>query len=149
MEVGFPRAAAKTEDGSEGTEENAAKRRRIEGEGGAAVGTTPLAPGSRADSEAALQDKFGDELLSQKPLPEGGNAASREMRLCLTATQAADGTQKIHRVWLHNTAAKNAVVPAGAVIGRGGPGKFASLVTEKPDEFTKEFAWMFTRLTNF
>ena len=108
-----------------------------------------LTPGTQADSEAALKDKFGDEILSQKPLPEGGAAATREMTLCLTATQAADGAQKTWRVWLHNKASKNANVPAGTLIGQGGQGRFVSLVTESIEEDKKDFSWRYTRLTGF
>ena len=42
---------------------------------------TTVAPGARADSQQVLKEKFGDEILFQKPLPEGGAAATREMTL--------------------------------------------------------------------
>ena len=87
-------------------------------QGSAGGGATPpmLGPGTQADSEAALKEQFGDEILSQKPLPEGGAAATRDMTLCSAATQAADGAQKTWRVWLHNKASENANVPAGTFI---------------------------------
>ena len=117
---------------------------------GAGSATPPtLAPGTQADSEAVLKEKNGDEILSQKPLPEGGAAATREMTLCLTATQAADGAQKTWRVWLHNKASKNANVPAGTFIGQGGQGRFVSLVTQSIEEDKKDFSWRYTRLTRF
>ena len=84
-----------------------------------------------------------------KNLPEGGAAATREMTLCLTATQAADGAQKTWRVWLHNKASKNANVPAGTFIGQGGQGRFVSLVTQSIEEDKKDFSWRYTRLTGF
>ena len=110
-------------------------------QGSAGGGATPptLAPGTQADSEAVLKEKFGDEILFQKPLPEGGAAATREMTLCLTATQAADGAQKTWRVWLHNKASKNANVPAGTFIGQGGQGRFVSLVTDRIEESKNDF----------
>ena len=93
--------------------------------------------------------KFGDEILSQKHMPEGGAAATREMTLCLTATQAAVGAQKTWRVWLHNQASKNANVPAGTFIGQGGQGRFVSLVTQSIEESQQDFYWTYTRLTGF
>ena len=93
--------------------------------------TPPIAPGTKADSEADLKATFGDEILSQTHLPEGGVAATREITLCLTATQAAVGTQKTWRVWFHNKASQNANVPAGTLIGQGRQGTFVSLVTQE------------------
>ena len=142
--VEFPRPAAAavgaTEEGggADGSAE-AGSSGAGNTQGSAGGGATPptLAPGTQADSEAALTDNFVDEILSQKPLPEGGAAAAREMTLCLTATQAADGAQKTWRVWLHNKASKNANVPAGTFIGQGGQGRFVSLVTESIEEDKK------------
>ena len=87
--------------------------------------TPPIAPGTKADSEADLKATFGDEILSQTHLPEGGAVATREITLCLTATQ------KTWRVWFHNKASQNANVPAGTLIGQGGQGTFVSLVTQE------------------
>ena len=87
--------------------------------------TPPIAPGTKADSEADLKATFGDEILSQTHLPEGGAVATREITLCLTATQ------KTWRVWFHNKASQSANVPAGTLIGQGGQGTFVSLVTQE------------------
>ena len=70
----------------------------------------PSGPGTQVDSSATLKERFSDEILSQKILPENGVVAAREMTLCLTEIQAADGAQKIWRVWLHSKAPKNAIV---------------------------------------
>ena len=107
--------------------------------GGGSATPPPLAPGAQADSEATLKENIGDAILSQKPLPEGGAAATRQMTLCLTATQAADGAEKTWRVWLHNKASKNANVPASTLIGQGGPGKFVSLVVQNIEEHKMTF----------
>ena len=124
----FPRIAAAAVGATEVADTSSADPQGSAGVGGSAT-PPPLAPGAQADSIAVLKEKFGDDILSQKPLPEGGAAATREMTLCLTATQAADGAQKTWRVWLHNKASKNANVPAGTFIGQGGQGRFVSLVT--------------------
>ena len=106
-----------TEAGSSGAgnTQGSAGGRSSEGAEGAGRATPPmLAPGTQADSEADLEAKFGDEILFQKTLPESGaTVATREMSLCLTATQSAVGDQEIWRVWLHNEASQNAHVPAG------------------------------------
>ena len=103
--VEFPRPAAAavgaTEEGggADGSAE-AGSSGAGNTQGSAGGGATPptLAPGTQADSEAALKDNFGDEILFLKPPPDGGAAATHEMALCLTATQAAVGAQKTWRV---------------------------------------------------
>ena len=149
----FPRIAAAAVGATEVAATSSADPQGSAGVGGGSgvesATPPPLAPGAQADSIAVLKEKFGDEILSQKPLPEGGAAATREMTLCLTATQAADGAQKTWRVWLHNKASKNANVPAGTFIGQGGQGRFVSLVTQSIDEDKKDFSWRYTRLTGF
>ena len=155
--VEFPRPAAaavgaKEEGGGADGSAEAGGAGNPQGSAGGGRGGAPpptLTPGTKADSEAVLKETFGDEILSQKPLPEGGVAATREMTLCLTATQAADGAQKTWRVWLHNKASKNANVPAGTLIGQGGLGKFVSLVSQSIEEAVKDFSWRYTRFTGF
>ena len=156
--VEYPRPAAAavgaTEDGgisAEAAEAGSSGAGNAQGSAGGGGSATPptLAPGTQADSEAALKEQFGDEILSLKPLPTGGSAATREMKLCLTATQAADGAQKTLRVWLHNHASKNATVPAGTFIGQGGQGKFMSLVTQSIEGSKHDFSWRYARLTGF
>ena len=92
---------------------------------------------------------MGTDFYLKKPLPDGGTAATREMTLCLTATQAADGAQKTWRVWLHNQASKNANVPAGTFIGQGGQGRFVSLVTQSVEDSKNDFSRRCARLTGF
>ena len=41
------------------------------------------------------------------------------------------------------------VWPVGAFSGQGGPGRFASLVTESLDDASKKILWRYTRLTNY
>ena len=141
--VEFPRHAAAavgaTEEGGISVEAGSSGAGNAQGSAGGGGSATPptLAPGTQADSEAALKENIGDEILSQKSLPEGGAAAAREMTLCLTATQAADGAQKTWRVWLHNKASKNANVPAGTFIGQGGKGGFVSVVTQNIEDSKK------------
>ena len=152
--VEFPRPAAvgATEEGGGGYgsgEAGSSGAGNTQGSAGGGATPPTLAPGTQADSEAALKETFGDELLSQKPLPEGGAAAAREMTLCLTATQAAGGAQKTWRVWLYNKASKNANVPAGTFIGQGGQGRFVSLVTQSIEDSKQDFSWRYTRLTGF
>ena len=149
--IEFPRIAAAAVGATEVAATSSADPQGSAGGGSGVESATPppLAPGAQADSIAVLKEKFGDEILSQKPLPEGGAAATREMTLCLTATQAADGAQKTWRVWLHNKASKNANVPAGTCIGQGGQGRFVSLVSQSIEQDKKDFSWRYTRLTGF
>ena len=135
---------AKAEEDSDA--ENAAKRRR--GNDGRTV-KPKLAPGTQADSAETMTSEFGDEILTQKPLPDSGIAATRDITLCLTEVPAADGAQKVWRVWLHNKASKNVVLQANTYLGQGGPGKFQSLVTHNLLENQKDFAWRFTRITAY
>ena len=87
--VEYPRPAAAavgaTEDGgisAEAAEAGSSGAVSAQGSAGGGGSATPptLAPGTQADSEAALKDTFGCEILSQKPLPEGGYAATRETK---------------------------------------------------------------------
>ena len=129
--------------------------------GGSAAGNSPdsegagkaspptLPPGTQVESEEDLKDNFGDEILSQKPLPEGNTAATREIFLCLTATQAAVGDQKVWRLWLQNKAPQPVNVPAGTFLGQGGQGSFTSLVTSSVEEVKVPFAWKYTRISAF
>ena len=127
-------------------DENPAKRHR--GDNGRTVKST-LAPGTQAGSAETMTSEFGDEILTQKPLPNSGIAATREITLCLTEVPAADGAQKVWRVWLHNKASKNVVLQANTYLGQGGPGKFQSLVLHNLLEHQKDFAWRFTRITAY
>ena len=74
--VEFPRPAAAavgaTEEGGISAEAGSSGAGNAQGSagGGGSATPPPLAPGTQADSEAALKDKFGDEILSQKPCPK-------------------------------------------------------------------------------
>ena len=102
-----------------------------------------------------IEGMFGDEVVSQKPLPEGGVAASREIMLCLTESMAAVGAdasshnQKVSRVWLHNKAAKTLSLPVASFLGQGGQGSFVSLVNSPVEDAKRPFTWMYTRLTGY
>lgn len=145
--VEFPRpedstahaAVGATEDGDGGGADGSAGGGDPQGSAGGGETPPVLAPGTQADSLEVLKEKFGDEILPQKPLPAGGAAATREMTLCLTATRAADGAKKVWRVWLHNKASKSANVPACTLIGQGGQGRFVSLVEQSIEEEKKDF----------
>ena len=77
----------------------------------------PSGPGTQVDSSATLKERFSDEILSQKILPENGVVAAREMTLCLTEIQAADGAHKIWRVWLHTDMLRGTCASRGRLIG--------------------------------
>ena len=146
-EIANWRAEFRNEANSSGAGNSQAPRQQEARQG---TWTPPmLAPGTQAVSEADLKATFGDEILSQKPMPEGGAVATREMTLCLTEAQAAVGAQKSWRVWLHNKASKNANVPAGTFIGQGGQGTFLGLVTSSIDQDKKDFPWRYTCRTGF
>ena len=114
-----------------------------------------MQPGTQAESAAKLKSLFGDEVVSEKPLPDGGVAASREIMLCLTESMAAVGAdasshnQKVSRVWLHNKAAKTLSLPVASFLGQGGQGSFVSLVNSPVEDAKRPFTWMYTRLTGY
>ena len=112
-------------------------------------------PGTQVENVTKLKELFGDEVVSQKPLPDGGVAASREIMLCLTESMAAVGAdassdnQKVSRVWLHNKAAQTLSLPVASFLGQGGQGSFQSLVSTPVEDAKKPFTWMYTRLTGY
>ena len=91
-------------------------------------GKTPE-PGTQVTDEAKLKEDFKDEVVSEKPLPEGGSGATRATTLALTENKAAVGAQKCLRVWLRNKSAKDVTLPVGTLFGQGGQGSFVSLVS--------------------
>ena len=90
--VEFPRVAAAAPEASKDPEPSE--------EANDAQGKTPE-PGTQVTNEAKLKEEFGDEIVSEKPLP-GGDAATNAITLALGESQAAVGAQKCLRVWLRN-----------------------------------------------
>ena len=103
-------------------------------------------PGTQVSDAAKLKEDFGDAVVSEKPLPAGGNAS---ITLALVEHTAAVGAQKCLRVWLHNLSAKNISLLVATFLGQGGQGSFVSLVIAKPDEDHLKRAWRYTRLTGY
>ena len=74
--VEFPRPAAAavgaTEEGGISVEAGSSGAGNAQGSAGGGGSATPpmLAPGTQADSEAALKEQIGDEILSQNPCPK-------------------------------------------------------------------------------
>ena len=95
--VEFPRPAAAavgaTGEGGGSAEAGSSGAGNTQGSAGGGATPPTLAPGTQADSEAALKENMGTKFYL-KNLPEGGASAAREMTLCLTATQAAVGAQR-------------------------------------------------------
>ena len=71
----------------------------------------------QVDSSATLKKRFLDEILSQKIMPQNCIVVAREMTLCLTEIQAADGAHKIWRVWLHTDMLRGTCASRGRLIG--------------------------------
>ena len=71
----------------------------------------------QVDSSATLKKIFLDEILSQKIMPQNCIVVAREMTLCLTEIQAADGAHKIWRVWLHTDMLRGTCASRGRLIG--------------------------------
>ena len=101
--------------------------------------------GSQATADE-LKNSFKHEIIKEVDLPAGGVAGAAHIKLCLTAAVGAASTKL---VWLHNSHAKPVSLPAGTLLGRGGPGGFVSLVRDKVPDEKLAFSWRFTRLTGF
>ena len=84
--------------------------------------------------EAKLKEYIKDEVVSEKPLPQGGSSATHAISLALTENKAAAGAQKCLRVWLRNKSAKGVTLPVGTLFGQGGQGSFVSLVSAPLEE---------------
>ena len=81
-----------------------------------------------------------------EPQLEGGPATTREVKLVLAKSSAADGAVAI-QVWLHNSSNKDTTVPVATCLGQGGLGSFVSLVSGSIEAAKAPFAWRFTRIT--
>ena len=111
--VHFPRPVAALPEPGKAADPEADKARQPS-DTTTTPGKTPE-PGTRVTSEAKLKEDFGDEVVSEQPLPAGGSAATSAITLALAESKAAVGAQKCLRVWLRNNSSKNAILPASAV----------------------------------
>ena len=145
--VHFPRPVAALPEPGKAADPEADKARQPS-DTTTTPGKTPE-PGTRVTNEAKLKEDFGDEVVSEQPLPAGGSAATSAITLALAESKAAVGTQKCLRVWLRNRSSKSVTLPASTLFGQGGQGGFVSLASTKLEEDTQHFALRYTRITGY
>ena len=110
--VHFPRPVAALPEPGKAADPEADKARQPSDT--TTPGKTPE-PGTRVTNEAKLKEDFGDEVVSEQPLPAGGSAATSAITLALAESKAAVGAQKCLRVWLRNKSSKNITLPAATL----------------------------------
>ena len=102
-----------------------------------------VSPGMFVSDLAKMKSEYGDEIVSEQPLPEGGTSmAVKWLKLALAKNSSR------WRVWIHNThTTKDVPLPALSYLGKGGPGAFLNPATTQLEASKVPYGWRFTRYT--